>query len=167
MAKHAVVRTDLLSGTTDGSQLNSVIFYKDSNPAAIDNAQLVVLDEQLGRETYKAVAPKSDSTRKDLRLTAGVEMFYDQSRTHYLTEWENEVGKPMRVYALPTHGGFSATVEAFDKKPEKGKFVGFTAESTKITVQEAADDKTFGKVTSIESSGYGEGRYEYYYITLV
>ena len=62
---------------------------------------------------------KAESTRKDLRLTAGVEMFYDQSRTHYLTEWENEAGKPMRVYALPTHGGFSATVEAFDKKPKR------------------------------------------------
>ena len=36
MAKHAVACATYFSvGTTDGSQLNSVIFYKDSNPAAI------------------------------------------------------------------------------------------------------------------------------------
>ena len=44
--KHAVVRLDLMSGTTDGSLLKSVKVYKNDNPIAIDNAQLVVLGER-------------------------------------------------------------------------------------------------------------------------
>ena len=47
--KHAVVRIDKLGGTLDGAQLESAIFYKESDAAEIDNAQLVVLGEKLGR----------------------------------------------------------------------------------------------------------------------
>lgn len=55
--KHAIVRLDLMSGTTDGSLLKSVKVYKNDSPVAIDNAQLVVLGEREGREVYKATAP--------------------------------------------------------------------------------------------------------------
>ena len=75
--KHAVVRIDKLGGTLDGAQLESAIFYKESDAAEIDNAQLVVLGEKLGREVYKATAPTATSTVADLYLTAGVELFYD------------------------------------------------------------------------------------------
>ena len=88
--KHAVVRIDKLGGTLDGAQLESVIFYKESDAAEIDNAQLVVLGEKLGREVYKATAPTATSTVADLYLTAGVELFYDQTVAHYLPEWVNE-----------------------------------------------------------------------------
>ena len=47
--KHAVVRIDKLGGTLDGAQLESAIFYKESDAAEIDNGQLVVLGEKLGR----------------------------------------------------------------------------------------------------------------------
>ena len=100
--KHAVVRIDKLGGTLDGAQLESAIFYKESDAAEIDNAQLVVLGEKLGREVYKATAPTATSTVADLYLTAGVELFYDQTVAHYLPEWVNEAGKPVRVYA-PRH----------------------------------------------------------------
>ena len=63
--KHAVVRIDKLGGTLDGAQLESAIFYKDSDAAEIDNAQLVVLGEKLGREVYKATAPTATSTVAD------------------------------------------------------------------------------------------------------
>ena len=153
--KHAVVRIDKLGGTLDGAQLESAIFYKESDAAEIDNAQLVVLGEKLGREVYKATAPTATSTVADLYLTAGVELFYDQTVAHYLPEWVNEAGKPVRVYALNvSKGGFSATAEAF------------AADDTKIQIQEAADDKTFGCIDFVETVGFGDGRYTYYMITL-
>ena len=64
------------------------------------------------------------------------------------------------------HNGddFSATKEAFDGEPAKGKYVGFAADSTKIAVQAAADDKTFGKIESVEKTGWGDGAYEYFEI---
>ena len=106
------MRIDKLGGTTDGAQLESAIFYKESNAAEIDNAQLVVLGEKLGREVYKATAPTATSTVADLYPTAGVELFYDRTVAHYLPEWVNEAGKPVRVYALNvSKGGFSATAE--------------------------------------------------------
>ena len=52
--------------------------------------RLVVLGEKLGREVYKATAPTATSTVADLYLTAGVELFYDQTVAHYLPEWVNE-----------------------------------------------------------------------------
>lgn len=165
--KHAVVRIDKLGGTYGNDQLESVMFYDNENLAAIDNAQLVVLGEKVGREVYKATAPTSTSKVSDLYLIAGVEQFYDQTQTHYLTEWENEAGKPVRVYSLDaSKGGFSATAEAFDGAPEKGKFVGFEEDSTKIKIQDSADEKTFGVIDYVESVGFGDGRYTYYMITL-
>lgn len=165
--KHAVVRIDKLGGTLDGAQLESAIFYNDSDAAEIDNAQLVILGEKLGREVYKATAPTATSTVADLYLTAGVELFYDQTVAHYLPEWVNEAGRPVRVYSLNvSKGGFSATAEAFDGTPAKGKFVGFAAGSTKIKIQETADDKTFGCIDFVETVGFGDGRYTYYMITL-
>ena len=130
--KHAVVRLDNMSGTKDGSLLKSVKVYKSDAAVAIDNAQLVVLGEREGREVYKATAPTAESKPKDLVLIASEELFYDETRTHYLTA--------------------------------KGKYVGFAADSTKIAVQAAADDKTFGKIESVEKTGWGDGAYEYFEI---
>lgn len=162
--KHAVVRLDNVSGTKDGSLLKSVKVYKSDAAVAIDNAQLVVLGEREGREVYKATAPTAESKPKDLVLIASEELFHDETRTHYLTEWVNEAGIACRGYVLHNGDDFSATKEAFDDKPEKGKFVGFTADSTKIAVQAAADDKTFGKIESVEKTGWGDGAYEYFEI---
>ena len=162
--KHAVVRLDIMSGTTDGSLLKSVKFYNSDVAADIDNAQLVVLGEREGREVYKATAPTATSKPRDLVLIASEELFYDETRTHYLTEFVNEAGKPCRGYVLHNGDDFSATAEAFEGTPEKGKFVGFAAGSTKIAVQESADDKTFGKIESVEKTGYGNGAYEYFEI---
>lgn len=164
--KHAVVRTDALSGTSDSTKLASVIFYDGDNAAAIDNAQLVVLGDMLSRNVYKATAPVAASARKDIYLTAGEELFYDQTIAHYLTEWENSAEKSFRCYYLPTYGGFSATAEAFDGTPEVGKYAGFAAGSTKIVVKDAADGNTIGKITDSDVTGYGEGRYEYFYVSL-
>ena len=164
--KHAIVRLDNMSGTYDGSLLKSVKVYKNDAEVAIDNAQLVVLGEREGREVYKATAPTAESKPSDLVLVASEELFYDETRTHYLTEWENEAGSICRGYVLHNGDIFSATAEAFSKAPETGKFVGFAADDTKIQIQSAADDKTFGKIAGSEKTGYGDGAYEYFEINV-
>ena len=164
--KHAVVRTDNLGGTKNGEQLASVIFYSSDAPAAIDNGNIVVLGEKLGREAYKATAPAAGAVAEDLYVIAEEELFYDQSVAHYLTEWVNEAGKTIRAYSLDSKGGFSVTAEAFDGTPEVGKTVGFTADSTKIKVEDTKSDATFGTILEKETVGFGEGKYTYFYIGL-
>ena len=95
--KHAVVGTDMLVGSSNPAYLKSVVFYKDGSPAAIDNGNIVVIGDAIGPETYKAEAPAADSKRPMLALVAGVELFYDETRTHYLTEW----APPKRASLLP------------------------------------------------------------------
>lgn len=164
--KHAVVRTDNLGGTKNGEQLASVVFYKDTNPAAIDNGNIVVLGEKLGREAYKATAPAAGAVAEDLYVIAEEELFYDQTVAHYLTEWVNEAGKTIRAYSLDSKGGFSVTAEAFDGTPEIGKTVGYTAGATKIKVEDSKGDATFGTILEKETVGFGEGKYTYFYIGL-
>ena len=160
--KHAVVRTDNLGGTKNGEQLASVIFYNDSNPAEIDNGNIVVLAEKLGREAYKATAPAAGAVAEDLYVIAEEELFYDQTTA----EWVNEAGKIIRAYSLDSKGGFSVTAEAFDGTPEIGKTVGYTAGSTKIKVEDTKGDATFGTILEKETVGFGEGKYTYFYIGL-
>ena len=164
--KHAVVRTDNLGGTKNGEQLASVIFYSNDAPAEIDNGNIVVLGEKLSREAYKATAPAAGAVKEDLYVIAEEELFYDQTVAHYLTEWVNEAGKVIRAYSLDSKGGYSVTAEALDGTPEVGKFVGYTAGSTKAKVQDAADETTYGTILEKETVGFGEGKYTYFYIGL-
>lgn len=164
--KHAVVRTDNLGGTKNGEQLASVIFYSSDAPAAIDNGNIVVLGEKLGREAYKATAPAAGAVAEDLYVIAEEELFYDQTVAHYLTERVNEAGKTIRAYSLDSKGGFSVTAEAFEGTPEIGKTVGYTAGSTKIKVEDSKGDATFGTILEKETVGFGEGKYTYFYIGL-
>lgn len=164
---HAVVRIDEMAGTTNPTFLKSVMFYDDDDQADVDNAQVVVVGDKIDREVYKATAPAAGAKREELYITAGVELFYDQTVTHYLKEWTNAAGKAFRVYQLVGNGTFSATAEAFDGTPEVGKYVGYTADSTKLTIQEAATATTFGKIVYKETSGYGDGQCEYFMVDLV
>lgn len=166
--KHAVVRIDNMSGTKQPTCLKNAKFYSSEAVAAIDNAQIVVLGDKLDRELYKATAPAAANTVDDLYLVATPELFYDTTRTHYLTEWENAAGTAIRLYKMvPGADCFSATKEAFDGTPAKGKFVGFKADSTKLLIQDAKDDKSFGKIVAVETDGFGNGKYEYFVIDVI
>lgn len=164
--KHAVVRTDEMAGTINTTFLKSAKFYANDAEAEIDNGNLVVVTEKLDREVFKATAPTSTSVRGDIYVVAGVEMFYDDTVTHYLTEWVNEAGKAVRLYQLTGNGTFSVTEEAFDGTPVVGQYADFAADSTKIKVSAAKSDKTIGKITHTETTGYGDGKYTYYMIDL-
>lgn len=166
MAKHVVVRIDSMSGTTNGAHLKSGKFYATSNPAALDNGQLVALTGMLGRDMYKVEAPAAGVVRSQICLVATPELFYDQSVTHYLDEWTNAAGTALRLYALVPGDRFSVTREAFEEtngEPAVGTYVGYKEGSTKIETQTAKDEKTIGIVREKETVG----RYTYYMIEVI
>ena len=165
MAKHAVIRTDLMAGTEDYGQLKSVKFYKSESPAAIDNGNLVVLDSLAKgeREIYKAVAPTSTSKPTQLYITAGVVLFYDQSVAQYEDEWENAADTAIRAYKLCDGDVFSVTVDAFTSEPTVGNFVEFSDDNTKMTGNSSATAKSFGKVIAKEIAG----RYTYWVVAVM
>lgn len=166
--KHAVVRIDNMAGITNSAFIRSVKYHNGSNYAEIDNAQIVVCDSKIDREVYKATAPTTSTKVGDLYLIAGVELFYDQTKAHYLTEWVNAADVAVRAYKVHEGDTFSATAEAFDGTPDVGKYVGFAESSTKLKVQDStADDKTFGKIVLKETIGYGDGAYTYYMIDVI
>ena len=151
MAKHAIVRTDNLSGTTDGSKLISAVFYNRDNTAAIDNGNVVsITDTLINRETYKVVVPSATDTRATVGLVASVEIIYDQQRTHGLEEFENEAGAEIRVYALEANDEFSVTKEALNGTPAAGKYVKLAEGSTKLEVADAATG-AIGVIIGVET----------------
>ena len=120
--RHAIVRTDNLSGTTDGSKLISAKFYSGSDPAAIDNGNVVsISDELINRETYKVTAPTAADTRATIGLVASVEIMYDEQRHH----------------------------KALDGTVAKDKYVKLTADSTKLTATDTATG-AIGKIVAVE-----------------
>ena len=158
--KHAVIRTDNMAGTHEGSLLKHVMFYDGDEKAAIDNAQVVQIGalETGEREVFVAEAPTAGASVHDLAIIAGVTLFYDESVRHYEDEWENAAGVATRAYMYHPNSIFSATPEAFDGTPAVGKYVGYTAGSTKLTVQDAAGATTFGEIIDKQVVG----RYTYF-----
>lgn len=163
MNKHAVIRTDLMSGTYDGSLLRSFKYFDaEGNPAEIDNGHVVKLEALMEgeREIWKAVDPTADTKLEDLCLVAGVEVMYDE-RKRNLDEYVNEAGKAVRGYMNHKNQFHGVTIEALDceGEPAVGNFVEVQA-GTKLKVATAESEATFGKIVAIEPAG----RYTYYVI---
>lgn len=158
MAKHCVVRTDLMAGTKNPDQLVSLRFYSSAQPAAVDNGIIAELEgyEDGQREVFKAKAATSSSNLADCVLIASPEVMYDERKKN-LDDFVNEAGKIARGYRLVDRNVFSATAEAFTTPPAvKGK-VGI-GEGGKM------DSSTtgFGECVAIEEVG----RYKYYTIKI-
>ena len=159
--KHAVIRTDLMSGTYDGSLLRSFKYFNAEGVMAdIDNGHVVKLEALMEgeREVWKAVDPDADTPLKDIAVVAGVEVMYDERKKN-LDEYYNVAGKAVRGYMYHANQYFSVTIEALDGTPEVGKFVEIQA-GTKLKVADAAGTATMGKIVAIEQAG----RYTYYVI---
>lgn len=157
MAKYAIVRTDLLSGTKDPSQLVNLRYMGSagSTETAIENGNVVVLAGLSGeRDVYKAIDPKASNVLDDLYLVASVENMPDERLKGDLHEFRNEVGgKAARGYRLHKGGWFSATAEAFDGTPVVGQYATIQA-GTKLKVTESPSaEKIAGKFEAIETVG--------------
>lgn len=164
--KHAVVRTDNMSGTTDGSQLVSVKYLgvDGATETEIDNGNVLEIGALVEgeREIYAGKAPTASSDIKDVVLIASVEVMYDERKKN-LDEFYNEAGKICRGYHLHTDNIFSVTAEALDGEPAIGNVVELT-DGTKLKVVASATSgsTTVGKIIEKEIVG----RHTYYAIKI-
>lgn len=125
---YTVIRTDLMSGTTQPADLVSLRFYDGSDEQAeVENGVIVKLQgyEDGEREVMKAVAAASTDDLNDCAIVAGVEVMYDERKKN-LDEFINEAGSIVRGYIPRSRNIFSVTKEGFvgGVVPEKGAEVG-------------------------------------------
>lgn len=166
MAKHGVVRTDLLDGTDVRADLVSVKYFKDDEPAEIDNGNVVKISALMEgeREIYVGEDVEAKTDIKDVVLLAAPEVMYDE-RLRNLDDYYNEAGKAIRGYRI-NHAGqiFSVTKECLVgvAKPEVGNVVELAA-GTKLSVAASASGNTLvGEILDIEVVG----RHTYFAIKL-
>lgn len=158
--KHAIVRRDLTSGTTDASMLVSLKYFSDVSKlktAEIDNGNIVAVEGDLldgEREIYIAKTPTAATPLKNIVLVANPELFYDETKHHNLDEYVNEAGKTIRGYRLHLNDIFSVTAEAIEGTPQKGKFLNVGA-TTKLVVADSVSgsDVNVGKIIEVETVG--------------
>lgn len=145
---YAVVRTDNLTGTFDGSKLRSVIYY-DTDEAAIENGNLVLLDSRMTaaaqRDVWKAVKPEGKFEAGKIALIASPEVMYDERKKN-LNEFRNEAGDIARAYILEDGDEFSVTAEDLSSTPAIGDKIGVGSD-TKLAVGTAG----LGVCTGIET----------------
>lgn len=158
---YTVIRTDLMSGTTQPADLVSLRFYDGSDEQAeVENGVIVKLQgyEDGEREVMKAVAAASADDLNDCAIVAGVEVMYDERKKN-LDEFINEAGSIVRGYIPRSRNIFSVTKEGFvgGVVPEKGDEVGIGA-GGKID----AAGTGLGVCADVEVAG----RYTYYAIRI-
>lgn len=156
---YTIVRTDLMSGTTQATDLVSIQFQDGTGkPCEIENGSIVRVTNKLAdiddRETYVAVAPTADTPIEELALVAAPELMYDE-RQRNLNEFVNEAGAKIRGYFLRTNNRFSITREGFTGTGavKEGQVVELTANSTKLTAKNSPTASTtkVGEVVLIET----------------
>ena len=152
--RHAIVRTDNMSATRDGSLLVSGRFYNEDAVAAIDNGNIVAIGDYdtNEREVRKVTTPAGTEKISEVGIVATPELIYDESTRHGFEDFVNEAGKEVRVYRFHANDIFSATVEAFDGVPAKGKYA-VVGNTTKIKVAESATGTVIGKIVEVETVG--------------
>lgn len=163
---YGVFRSDSMTGTVDGSQLESVRFYNGTAYADIENGRVVKLDSLITgeREIWKAVAPAANTPIADIVVIGGVETQYDERKKN-LDEYINDKDTPARGYHPVTNNKFGVTADALDNDTGTTLAVGHIVElqaDTKLKVVTAATNGStvVGKIIAVEDAG----RYTYYVI---
>lgn len=150
---YAIVRTDLMSGTTQPADLVSLRYQISNVDAPIENGNIVKVGKLLDgeRNIFVATAPEKDTDLNDLALVASPEVLADE-RKKGLGEFRNEAGDNSRGYLLRSKNIFSVTKEAVTGVPAKDAYVELAAGKTTLAVVSAptASTTTVGKIIDIE-----------------
>lgn len=161
MAKHAVVRTDLMSGSENIAALASVKYMgaEGTEPAEIDNGNVVKVGALVEgeREVFVGTDVEATTPLSEVVLVAAPELMYDE-RLKNLDDFVNPAGKPFRGYRLISGNIFGVTKEALVGEPAVGDVVELKA-GTKLEVKRSASSAAtlVGEVIAIDQAG----RYEY------
>lgn len=161
MAIHAVVRTDLMSGTDVRADLVSIKYMgaNGKTPTAIDNGNVLKVGSLMEgeREIFVGAAPTANANLNDIVLVAAPEVMYDE-RLRNLSDFYNVAGKAVRGYHLRSGNMFGVTAEALDgtvtAANAKGKIVELQA-STKLKVAASltSGSTQVGTIEAVEVAG--------------
>lgn len=162
--KHAIVRTDLMSGTDVRSGLVSLKYMGASGDTAtdIDNGHVVLLDglQDSEREIYGAKDPTGSEAMRGIALVCSPEVMYDE-RERELEDFYNVAGRAARGYRLHDGDIFSVTEEALDGTRALNDTVELQAGTKLNSAASATGGMTsIGKIIAIDKVG----RYTYYVI---
>ena len=171
MGNHAVVRTDLMSGTDIRSDLVSIKYMgaNGSTPTDIDNGCVLKVGALMSgeQEIFIGVDVAATDDLNDIVLVASLEVMYDE-RLRNLSDFYNVAGKAARGYHLRSCNMFGVTAEALDlgnftATTAKGKIVELKA-GTKMKVVESLTEKStqVGTIVAVETAGL----YTYYVIKI-
>lgn len=171
MARHGVVRTDLMSGTDVRADLVSIEYLgaDGATETAIDNGNVLKVGALKGdstngyeREIYVGSKPAANDPLDSIVLIATPEVMYDE-RVRNLDEFYNEAGQPCRGYRFHRGGVFSVTKEALAgaASPAIGNVVELKAD-TKLNVASTATNGStvVGSIIAIDVVG----RHTYYVV---
>ena len=115
MAKHMIVRLDVLSGNRDNSQVKSAMYFKDGAKADVDNGTFVAIKGLLEgeRELHEVVDVTDADTYVGVITTP--EVMYNQNGLGDmdLGNFFNEKDEPVRVHVL--HEGDILSIANGDK----------------------------------------------------
>lgn len=146
--EHAIVNTDLMTGTDVRSQMRSFRYgtYDDTKKTltgvAIDNGNLVKLTRILdgNQDLWMAETPAATTPLNEICIVATPEIMYDE-RENRLEDFYNEAEKNSTGLRLVAGDIFGATAPAWDGTPAVDKFAVLMA-GTKIKVADAAPTGT-------------------------
>lgn len=151
---YAIVRTDNMAGTFDGSKVVSFRYFDGTEYTAVENGAVLKLDSLIEgeKDVWKAVKPTANDTLGKLILVATPELMADE-RKQNLDEFVNGAGKNARGYIIQSGCTFSATSEAFNGTPDitTNKYLTVAA-AVKLATATAATNARFD-VIAVESVG--------------
>ncbi len=160
---HAIVNTDMMTGTTQSVELRSFKLFggagrTDADRIDVDNGNIVAIKDLVPgeREIFAAEAPAVDTPLEDLVLVASVELMYDE-RKRNLDEFYNakEDAVASRGYHFVPNAIFSVTEEAFaNASPAVDQIVEVAAGTKLNNVATATSGSTvIGKIIDTWVSG--------------
>lgn len=154
MANYAIVRTDLMSGTTNPADLVSIKYKPSDVEAAIENGNVVLVKglDSGEREVFVGDKPAVDSSLSDVVLIATPEVMYDERKKN-LNEFRNEAGEVSRGYRFRSGNIFSVTKEAIDGTAAKDDVIELMAGTKFKAVKTLTSGSTkVGTVIAIEGN---------------
>ena len=156
MSNYAIVRTDLMSGSSDPALLVSVKYRPAGTDTAIENGNVVLVGSLISgeREVYAASTPAVDSSLSSIALIATPEVMADEWKKN-LNEFRNEAGEISRGYYTNSKNVFSVTAEAVTPitgtAPAVGQIVELQASTKlKLVATLTSGSTKVGEVIAIE-----------------
>ena len=157
MANHAVVRTDLMSGTDVRADLVSIKYMgsNGSTPTEIDNGNVLKVGSLMAGE--REVFIGANTNRDEVVLIAAPEVMYDE-RLRNLSDYFNVAGKAVRGYRFRSGNMFAVTAEAldgsFNASNAKGKIVELQASTKmKVVASLTSGSTQVGTIEAVEVAG--------------